>query len=84
MIILARKLLMATIMHKNVYSKWLKIDLDDIFGFRVVHSIVFDHPKWILAIFDRNQSFPGNENEFFGPKMAHGDFMAKKGLLKMV
>ena len=70
--------------HKNFYSKYSKIGLDDIFGFRVVHSIVFDHPKWVLAIFDQNQSFPGSENEFFGPKMAHGDFMAKKGLLKMV
>ena len=75
---------MATLWRKMVYSKWSKIDLDDIFGFKVVHSIVFDYPKWILAIFYQNQSFPGSENEFFGPKMAYGDFMAKKGLLKMV
>ena len=59
---------MATLWRKMVYSKWSKIDLDDIFGFKVVHSIVFDHPKWILAIFYQNQSFPGSENEFFWPE----------------
>ena len=75
---------MATLWRKKVYSKWSKIDLDDIFGFKVVQSIVFDHPNWILTIFDQNQSFPRSENQFFGPKMGYGDFMAKNGLLKMV
>ena len=69
MIFWIQKWLLGSKMHEFFFSKYLKIDLDDIFSFSVVHSIRFDHSKWIFAILNQNNPFPSRKNDLLGSKM---------------